>query len=585
MDYCNFSIANFKINKNLKENKQKKYNNLSPLRCDTVSFGALKKAQFSGIDLLVVNKFKAPIEKFNSNVDLQNWCKNKVKNIVNKDYQGRQQETVVQRKAMLKEWFDYVQKENDAYSDSISLLILDGITKDLKPNEDSLPPVLNKGILADTISQIQEKTKANPKLDVNFSKLYQMNLQKSMLNMEKGENISDITGWVIIPSKENDPEHFEKNVEKLKLLSHDNWCTKSFNAEPYLSKGDFHVYLENGKPKLGVRFVGDEIQEIQGEKNNSKIPVIYFDVAMEHVKDKKLSERAFREIRHGKYLKEKVEKFEKKMFKNGIENATPEEIVKIFNIKVRKDKIGNLQLYSRCKFKEGFAFEDFKIDKKKIIKYLKVKADELKEKLKNASSEEIFKTFGIDVKKDNDGFLIISKYCPPRTGFSYEDYGIDENELIKNVKIIEDFALFADSKITDLGNLQTIGGEATFYGSQVTDLSNLQTIGGNADFRGSQVTDLGNLQTIGGNADFRGSQVTDLGNLQTIGGDADFSGSQVTDLGNLQTIGGYAEFCKSNVSDIENLQKIGIGCSADISQTELIKKLEEKGFEVDIENK
>ena len=78
--------------------------------------------------------------------------------------------------------------------------------------------------------------------------------------------------------KENDPENFEANVEKLKTLSHKNWCTKSFNAEPYLSQGDFHVYLENGEPKLGIRFIGSKIQEIQGEQNNGQIPLKYFDI-------------------------------------------------------------------------------------------------------------------------------------------------------------------------------------------------------------------------------------------------------------------------------------------------------------------
>ncbi|MBQ7450541.1 hypothetical protein IJS77_03915, partial [bacterium] len=326
MSEFKLGIVNFSNIRKKENAAPKRFGSLSPLSCDTVSFGALKKNQFSGIDLLVVNKFKAPIEKFNTNDDLQNWCKKKVDDIVNKDYKGRQQETVVQRKAMLKEWFDYVQKENDAYNGAISLLILDGITKDLKPNEDSLPPVLNKGILADTISQIQEKAKSNPKIDVNFSKMYQMNLQKTMLNVTGDKKVEDITGWIVIPSKENDPEHFEENVEKLKLLSHDNWCTKSFNAEPYLSKGDFHVYLENGKPKLGVRFDGDTIQEIQGEMNNSKIPVKYFDIATEHVKNEKLSQNASNEIKDGEKTKEKVNEFKKK-FPNGIENTPVEDIL------------------------------------------------------------------------------------------------------------------------------------------------------------------------------------------------------------------------------------------------------------------
>ncbi|MBQ7450877.1 hypothetical protein IJS77_05605, partial [bacterium] len=436
MSFSNFNVENFKVNQNYNKNGVKKHNCLSPLRCDTVSFGALKKTQFQGIDLLVVNKFKAPIEKFNTNEDLQNWCKKKVDNIVNKDYKGRQQETVTQRKTMLKEWFDYVQKENDAYTGAISLLILDGITKDLKPNEDSLPPVLNKEILADTISQIQEKAKDNPKFDANFSKIYQMNLQKGILKKDGEENYENKTGWVVISNNILD---FEHNLEKMKLLSHNNWCTKSWFAEHCLRGGDFHIYLENGKPKLAVRFFENVILEVQGEKNNYKIPFRYFDILMEHidenVKKNRLSEKA-------------------------------------------KEEIGEAR-----KIKEQF--------------------DNIKDMVKNASSEEIYKIFGIDVKKDKDGLLILSEYSQPKleinnNKFTYNDFDIDENKLLKNVKTIEGHADFSNSKITNLVNLQTIGGVADFRNSQIINLGNLQTIGGEAYFSNSKITNLGNLQTIGG---------------------------------------------------------------------------------------
>ena len=44
----------------------------------------MKKKEFEGIDLAVVQKFKAPIEKFNSNIDLQNWAKEKAEAITEK---------------------------------------------------------------------------------------------------------------------------------------------------------------------------------------------------------------------------------------------------------------------------------------------------------------------------------------------------------------------------------------------------------------------------------------------------------------------------------------------------------------------
>ena len=251
------------------QNQRVTKSHLAPLAHDTVSFGAMKKNEFKGIDLAVVEKFKAPIEKFNSNEDLQNWAGDKAKTIAEKDFGGRQQETKIQRKAMLKEWADYVLNENDAYTNTTALLILNAITKDLKPDNDNIPPVLNKGVLADCIYKINEHTKSDPKYLFDLNKMYQNKLRVFYLGETETDTGKTDTKWVIIPSKEHDPENFEANVEKLKTLSYKTWCTKNNNAKPYLTEGDFHIYLENGKPKLGVSFVSNEIKEIQGERNNN----------------------------------------------------------------------------------------------------------------------------------------------------------------------------------------------------------------------------------------------------------------------------------------------------------------------------
>ena len=73
---------------NYNNKKPTQHLNIRPLAFDTVSFSSMKKSQFSGIDLMVVNKFKAPIEKFNSNEDFQKWCKDKLNDeyISDEDY-------------------------------------------------------------------------------------------------------------------------------------------------------------------------------------------------------------------------------------------------------------------------------------------------------------------------------------------------------------------------------------------------------------------------------------------------------------------------------------------------------------------
>lgn len=105
-----------------------------------------------------------------------------------------------------------------------------------------------------------------------------------------GEEVKKKTGWMIINSKINDMENFNKNVEILRTLSHHNWCTSNFYAAPYLAKGDLHIYCEKDKPKIIVRFVGDEIVEIQGEKNNHQIPNEYLNIIKSHIQDFNISQ-------------------------------------------------------------------------------------------------------------------------------------------------------------------------------------------------------------------------------------------------------------------------------------------------------
>ena len=515
--------------------------NLAPLKQDTISFkgNVLKKSDFKGSDLAVIERYKPNIQQFKSKEDLQTFAEDKIRTIILKptlskdiatlkqvqvddlkDFGGRQEETKVQRKAMLKEWFEYVIKENDAYSNAQRLIILSAITKDLKENNDTIPPVLNKGILADTVTELEEKLKANPKENFDFNKMYQNNLRTLIFDVTgTGETM---TGWIVIPSKINDPENFEKNVDKLKTLSHNSWCTKSFNAEPYLSKGDFHIYLENGQPKLGVRFVGDEVGEIQGEKNNGRIPPMYFDTLKLHQKECNF----------------KLNSFATEQFENA--EAAKIELQKL------KQEIGS-------------AIELKTIDDViKILDYAGIKA----------------------VKKDEG--IVISHFVQPDVNYSRFDFaslGIDENKLLKDVVEIKGRADFTACLATDLPKLKSIGGSAIFENSNIKQadalesiggnlnirksslksMKNLTFIGGNADFYGcANFTSLENLKTIGGNADFCYSEIIDLGQLEEIGGDAHFYGnSKITNLCKLKSIGGLANFSKSNIRSLDNLEEIG----------------------------
>ena len=580
-----FSINRYQFNKQAKFTTFPK---LSPLRCDTVSFGALKKTQFDGIDYAVVEKYKAPIEKFNSNEDFQKWCGECVKkDVLDKDFGGRHQETKIQRKAMLKEWTDYVLNENDAYNNATSLLILSSVSKDLRPDNDKLPAVLNKGVLADSIAEIEDSLKIDNKYQFDFNKIYNDKMQALYLeDVKSGETDSK---WVVIPSKEHDSENFADNVDKLKTLSHNNWCTKSYNAAPYLSDGDFHVYLENGKPKLGVRFEGDKVQEIQGELNNCRVPLDYYDVAKKHIEDEhlQLAPSINHEMDEAEKMIIQIDKVRADIGE-AIDNKDTKTILSYFGHKVEEDENGKLTIDNYAQPMPDYSFSDLGIKENDLFKDIKhvkgnvnlngsnvtslgnlenidgnlclwgvilesfgnlkrvgrdilrgtqalpsvlsldsignINIKELKKVASNNSSpEEIFKLIGISTKKDKKGFLIISEYHQPIENeiLSFKDLGVNEDNLLANVKRINGNADFSESELEELKNIEFIGGDAFFEDLKINSLGKLKNIGGDAVFTGVKLEDLGNLTTIGRNATFCDSSIKSVGNLKSIGGDVD----------------------------------------------------------------
>jgi len=475
-----------------------------------IFFEALKKSKFQEMDLACVEKFKAPIEKFNSNDDLQDWSKEKLEeDYIHKDFGGRQKETQVSRKEMLKEWNNYVTGDKSIYKPATALLIMSAITRDLKPNNDNLPPVLNKKILADTVHEVSKNLESNKKYLFDMNKIYRTNLR----NFYTGDKSEDVRGtkWVMIPSQKHDPEHFDKNVEKLKMLSYKTWCTKNTKAKSYLHNGDFHIYLENGNPKICIRFIGDNIEEIQGERNNRMIPSKYADET------------------------------EKYFLENNFSSSTFEHKIK----QAKEAKMEFLKLQKK-----------YKINKKdsglnKVLYKIGIKS----KKQKNNIS--IFKKFGITSEKLQDGTISISQYKQPSDYFTYADIGIDENELFKNVSEIKGNANFRNTALKSLNHLQAIYGNATFANSNLEDLGDLKLIKGNAKFVRTNLKSLNKLEEINGNLGILGSDLTDLGALRKVKGSVYLKDSNIESLKNLEYIGKDATFSDDKTKYIGHLKEVG----------------------------
>ena len=243
-----------------------------------IGFKAMKPNQFQGVDYAVVRKFKAPVEKFNTVSDLQNWAKESLQKLFSEDYKGRQFHTAIMRKLIINSWRQYFEETKERYSFTAQLMVISSLIKSLKSTDDILPPNFRVSTFCKSFEEIVNMLDENKEILFDFQKIYSAQLKTELINPQDTKD-----GWIILPSQKNDPEHFNDNVEKLKILSAKKWCTKSFYAEEYLKKGDFHIYMENGIPQIGIRFSGVEVQEIQGIENNISIPSKYLLVVKKHI--------------------------------------------------------------------------------------------------------------------------------------------------------------------------------------------------------------------------------------------------------------------------------------------------------------
>ena len=238
------------------------------------TFEAMKPNQFKGLDYAVVRKFKAPVEKFRGVHDFQAWAKCLLKKSYLSDRLSISIRANKERKVAIDKWKKFIDSKENDWLPAKRLLVFASVMKNLKKGNEEVPPVINEKILEESLSSIDAKLAINKELKFDFNKLYKSKLKDYYLNGLS----ADYTGWVKILPKKLDSENYERNVELLKILSNKNWCTKrGIQAKSHLEKEEMHIYLEKGCPKLGVRIDSNEVREIQGEKNNSVIPINYLN--------------------------------------------------------------------------------------------------------------------------------------------------------------------------------------------------------------------------------------------------------------------------------------------------------------------
>lgn len=441
-----------------------------------VSFCALKKSAFRGFDLECVNRFKAPIETFNSVDELHKWAMTKLREKLNPEFHRANDHLITaERNDILDSWYNILMKDKSyKQNPTLSLIIADGITHDLSKTNKDIPPIFYPSALINTIRQIR-KNIANVKgYSFNFNKIYSENLRKNVIKDVGAIANSDETKWIRIPSAGNDDVNFDLNVEKLRILSHRTWCTKFTHARPYLAAGDMYIYLDKGKPKVCIRLINDSINEIQGKKNNGYIPVDEVDNVIDFIN------------------------------KEGLDIS----LVK-----------ANIQSAREAK---------------KTFEELKVKIEPL---IKENDKKKLFALFNIRAKIDDDGKLILSHYNQPSKYYSYSDLGINENKLLAGLKKIERDGDFSYSSLEVLEDLEEIGQNAYFNNSPISRLPKLKSIGNLAKFS-ENIREVPKLETIGFNAWMSNCEDINFASLRSVDGDLFITDSKIKELPMLEFVAG-----------------------------------------------
>ncbi len=201
------------------------------------------------------------------------------------------------REARLKQWRDFLKyptlvSENGTMHNeelvlklrndkSLRVVIWDAITSEIKENNRHIPVPFNEEALLETINRFERydaKDRATSCVKPSFLEIYTHKLRDNLL-MEMGlSNQKKI--WVKIPSIKHDPLHKEENIARLETLSCKNWCTRSSvdKAEDALTDGDFYIYLRRNslnlwEPLVGMTTCKGKIDQIQGIENNNIIPL------------------------------------------------------------------------------------------------------------------------------------------------------------------------------------------------------------------------------------------------------------------------------------------------------------------------
>ena len=177
-----------------------------------------------------------------------------------------------QRLENVREWKAYLTCGNEAYAEDPFWqscawgVVHAALTSDRNRGLGSIVP-LHKGALAALRQSLEGEWQA-VSLSRRYERLRAEYARQGTASVPAGGDRE----WVYIPSKAEAKRRFRENLNRLQALSCPMWCTKSYNAELYLERGGFWLLLEGGAAIVAVRLDGKTVAEIQGVRNDGRIP-------------------------------------------------------------------------------------------------------------------------------------------------------------------------------------------------------------------------------------------------------------------------------------------------------------------------
>lgn len=381
---------------------------------DTISFGAIKKSQLNSYQLLCANYFKAPLDKFKLQEDFRNWAKKELDETLELDkYIAVDELDNKERMDRLSNWKEFLLGDREMKNHpELALIIANSLTKDLYNDTKNFPPIFDKSVVKTTIHKLDNELKTNPKLTINFKKQYQENLRRSVLKTVEivKDKASKGKSYWVRIPSEKNDK---ENFEKnLKDLN-------VLSCEAWCTKGHF-----------AKKYLKDNDFYIYMENNLPELSIRVENSTIQEVRDRNHSRNI-----HLSYFDSLSSIMEEK----GLEGYDSE--------------IQNLE------YREAMA------DFAKSI---------LQNDIDNKNYENILKSSGIEVTVLEDGMLELSHFKKPHKDYTFQDLGIDENEMFKHISSIKGIADFADTEVTDLGNLKSIGGYVFLAQSKLDDLGEVE---------------------------------------------------------------------------------------------------------------